>query len=242
MERAAQFRILVIEDDPRMVELLRTGLWERGHTIVTATTAAEGEQLAHEEEFDAIVLDIGLPDRSGYTIAQSLYDHPRRPAIIMLTALNQEDNVVYGLDAGADDYLCKPFSFPELVARIASATRSNRFATQDELTFGPFRLDVSRHMFFANDAEIHLTRSEYMLLHALALRRGEVVRRRQLMQAVWGANPVSHGALDTLVNTLREKLADHQPGLISTVRGVGYSLLEDAGEGYEAPVPRRRSA
>src|SRR5580704_1253474 len=101
MEPLTNLRILVIEDDPRMVELLRTGLWERGHSIVTATTAEEGQQLADENSFDAIVLDIGLPDRSGYTVAQHLMKRPNRPAVVMLTALSQEDCVVCGLDAGA---------------------------------------------------------------------------------------------------------------------------------------------
>ena len=101
MEPLTNLRILVIEDDPRMVELLRTGLWERGHSIVTATTAEEGQQLVDENRFDAIVLDLGLPDRSGTTIAEHLSQRTDRPAIVMLTALSQEDHVVHGLDAGA---------------------------------------------------------------------------------------------------------------------------------------------
>jgi DNA-binding response OmpR family regulator len=222
------YRILVIEDDPRMVDLLRTGLWEQGHTIATATTAADGEQLVDQSDFDAIVLDIGLPDRSGYTIAERLRERPKRPAIVMLTALNQEDNVVYGLDAGADDYLTKPFSFRELLARIASSVRRNRFAGQDELCFGPFKLDVRKRLLFCHGRDVCLTRSEYQLLFSLALHRGEVVERRQLMQSVWGTIAVSAGALDTLVNTLRDKLAAELPGLITTIRGVGYLLVEEA--------------
>ena len=221
-------RILVIEDDLRMVELLRTGLWEHGHTIVTATTAEQGQQLVDAENFDAIVLDIGLPGRSGYTIAQHLRSRPNRPAIVMLTALNQEDQVVCGLDAGADDYLTKPFSFPELLARIGSAARRARIAATDDFCFGPFRLDTRLLRLLCNRVEVHITRSEYLLLRALAIDRGEVISRRQLMQAVWGTTIISHGALDTLVNTLREKLNVKQHGLISTARGIGYSMVEDA--------------
>jgi DNA-binding response OmpR family regulator len=234
MEAFANLRILVIEDDPRMVELLRTGLWERGHSIVTATTAEEGRELADQNTFDAIVLDVGLPDRSGYTVAQHLSQRCNRPAIVMLTALNQEDQVVCGLDAGADDYLTKPFSFPELVARITSAARRSRIAANGDFYFGPFRLDICKRRLFRDRTEIHISRSEYLLLHTLALNHGEVVSRRKLGQAVWGASVMSHGALDTLVNTLREKLNAEQSGLISTVRGVGYSLAEFA-------VPRRAS-
>ncbi|MGP8259270.1 MAG: response regulator transcription factor [Acidobacteriaceae bacterium] len=228
MKTPINLRILVIEDDPRMVELLRTGLWERGHCIVTATTAEQGQQLVDAENFDAIVLDIGLPGRSGYTIAQHLRTRPNRPAIVMLTALNQEDQVVCGLDAGADDYITKPFSFPELIARIDSATRRARVASTDDFCFGPFRLDTRSRRLLCNRVEVHITRGEYLLLRALALDRGEVVSRRQLMKAVWGTTVISHGALDTLVNTLREKLHAKQPGLISTARGVGYLLVEDA--------------
>jgi len=211
-----------------MVELLRTGLWEHGHTIVTATTAEQGQQLVDAENFDAIVLDIGLPGRSGYTIAQHLRSRPNRPAIVMLTALNQEDQVVCGLDAGADDYLTKPFSFPELLARIGSAARRARIAATDDFCFGPFRLDTRLRRLLCNRVEVHITRSEYLLLRALAIDRGEVISRRQLMQAVWGTTIISHGALDTLVNTLREKLNVKQHGLISTARGIGYSMVEDA--------------
>ena len=226
MDPALNLRILVIEDDPRMVELLRTGLWERGHSIVTATTAEEGRQLADENSFDAIVLDIGLPDRSGATIARHLIQRGDRPAIVMLTALNQEDQVVEGLDAGADDYLTKPFSFPELAARIASAVRRTRIAASGDSTFGPFRFDIAKRRLFRHHEEIHITPNEYLLLRTLVLNHGEVVSRRQLLQSVWEDAAASHGALDTLVNSLREKLNEGQPGLIVTERGVGYSLAE----------------
>jgi DNA-binding response OmpR family regulator len=224
MNTFANLRILVIEDDPRMVELLRAGLREKGHSIVTATSAEEGEQLIDAHNFDAIVLDVGLPGRSGYSIAQHLSQREMRPAIVMLTAFSHEDNVVCGLDSGADAYLTKPFCFPELIARISSAVRRTRFAAADHFRFGTFTLDTQRRRLYSNRTEIHITHSEYRLLHALALNYGETVPRRQLMQAVWGADAMSHGALDTLVNSLRTKLSQEQPGLISTIRGSGYSL------------------
>jgi two-component system copper resistance phosphate regulon response regulator CusR len=236
MESPANLCILVIEDDLRMLELLRTGLWERGHSIVTAMTAQEGQQLADENNFDAIVLDIGLPDRSGYTVAQHLMKRANRPAIVMLTALNQEDSVVSGLNAGADDYLTKPFSFPELAARIASAARRSRIAASDQFCFGLFRLNIESSRLFCDGMEVRLTRNEYLLLRALALNYGEVVPRRKLAQAVWGGTAVSHGALDTLINTLRDKLHGEQPGLISTIRGIGYSLVESAAPRSSTPA------
>jgi DNA-binding response OmpR family regulator len=242
MTAVAHYRILVIEDDPRMVELLRTGLCETGHSVVTATTAADGECLLDEDQFDAIVLDVGLPDGSGYAIAERLRERPKRPAIVMLTALNQEDNVVCGLDAGADDYLTKPFSFPELVARIASAARRSRVVANDVFQFGPFKLDVKQRLLTSHSVQIRITRSEYLLLRALALQMGEVIARRQLMQAVWGTTVISHGALDTLVNTLREKLAEWGPPLITTIRGVGYSLAEHAAIQDSVKEANRRAA
>jgi DNA-binding response OmpR family regulator len=242
MKAPANLRILVIEDDPRMVELLRSGLGERGHSVVTAASAEAGRQLVDEIAFDAIVLDIGLPGSSGYTVVHHLHGRPNRPAIVMLTALDQEDQVVCGLDAGADDYLTKPFSFPELVARITAAARRSRIAAKNDLSFGPFRLDVGKRSLSRDRSEIHMTRSEYLLLRALVLNRGEVVSRRQLMQAVWGTTIVSHGSLDTLVNTLREKLKGEQAGLISTVRGTGYSLAEDPDLESCDAIARRRPA
>jgi len=228
MKTPTHLRILVIEDDPRMVDLLRTGLSERDHSVMTATSAEQGQQLVDAEQFDAIVLDIGLPGRSGYTIAHHLRERHNRPAIIMLTALNQEDHVVGGLDAGADDYLTKPFSFAELIARITSAVRRTRIAATNDFYFGPFRLDLGKRRLLCDHAEVHITRNEYLLLRSLALHRGEPVPRRQLLQAVWGTTSISHGALDTLVNTLREKLHTGKPNMISTVRGVGYALTEHA--------------
>lgn len=221
-------RILAIEDDLRMLDLLRRGLGEAGFTVAIAADGDSGLELALAREFDAIVLDIGLPGRSGYAITECLRHRADRPAIVMLTALNQEDNIVHGLDVGADDYLTKPFSFRELVARIISAVRRTRIAAADNFSFGPYQFDIPGRRLFCHRTEIHLSRSEYFLLRALALRRGEVVPRRQLVQAVWGAEVMSHGALDTLVNSLRMKLNTEQRDLISTSRGSGYSLLDES--------------
>jgi DNA-binding response OmpR family regulator len=222
-----RMRILVIEDDPQMLELLRKGLDECGHTVTTAVDGETGLEIVNTQEFDAVVLDVGLPGRCGFSVVESLRHRPSRPAILMLTALNKEDNIVYGLDAGADDYLTKPFSFPELVARIATAVRRTRVATTDQFTFGPFHLNISKRRLFCDRSEVNISRSEYLLLRALAMRRGEMVPRRQLLQAVWGTTVISHGALDTLVNSLREKLNAVHPGLIATVRDGGYALVED---------------
>jgi DNA-binding response OmpR family regulator len=221
-------RVLVVEDDLRMLELLRKGLSESGFEVTTASDGDTGLALAFAHRFDVLVLDVGLPGCSGYSVTAHLRQHSKPPAIVMLTALNQEDQIVCGLDAGADDYITKPFSFPELVARIHSAARRTRIASADNFSFGPFRLDAANRRLFCDHIEVHITRSEYLLLRALALNRGDVVSRRKLMQAVWGSTIATSGALDTLVNTLREKLSAGHPDLITTVRRSGYTLVADA--------------
>jgi DNA-binding response OmpR family regulator len=229
-------RILVVEDDLRMLELLRRGLSESGFEVTVACDGDAGLALALAHRFDAVVLDIGLPGRSGYAIAAHLRQHSRPPAIVMLTALNEEDQIVCGLDAGADDYLTKPFSFPELIARIHAAVRRAQIAAADRFSFGPFRFDAASRRLFRDSNLVHLTRGEYLLLRALVLHRGEIVSRRQLMQAVWGSTITSSGALDTLVNTLREKLDTGDTRLITTVRGSGYALAADT-EPARIPEP-----
>jgi two-component system OmpR family response regulator len=142
----------------------------------------------------------------------------------MLTAQSDLNQVISGLESGADDYLTKPFSFPELVARIGSASRRSRLTRAGEIAFGGFVLDLQHRKLLRNAAEVRLTRSEYLLLRELALHREDMVSRRQLMQAVWGTTQVAQGSLDTLMGVLREKLDATRNGLIHTERGVGYLL------------------
>lgn len=228
-------RILVVEDDLRMLELLRQGLTESGFTVTIAADGDAGLTLALENRYDAIVLDIGLPGRSGYSITAHLRRHTKPPAIIMLTALNKEDEIVCGLDSGADDYLVKPFSFKELIARIHAAVRRTQVVVKDQFSFGPFSLNSTSRRLYRDHAEVHITRSEYLLLRTLAIHRGEVVSRRQLMQAVWGSTISAPGSLDTLVNAVRDKLSASKMELIVTIRGVGYRLdSEQEGSGYSA--------
>jgi two-component system OmpR family response regulator len=235
-DAAPSLRILVIEDDLRMVDVLRRGLWDRGHSVTTATTAGEGQQLASEHAFDAVVLDVGLPDGSGFIVAEQLRKSAHRPAVVMLTAFGEEDHIVAGLESGADDYLTKPFSFSELNARITAAHRRATLFHEGVVHFGGFTLNLREHRLLLGPAELRLPRQEHLLLHTLALHQGEAVPRRKLMQAVWASTSTSHGALDTLVATLRDRLThalaaergEAAPELIVTLRGVGYMLLRDA--------------
>ena len=228
MKTPTNLRILVIEDDLRMVELLRTGLWEHGHTIVTATTAEQGQQLADAENFDAIVLDIGLPGRSGYTIAQHLRTRPNRPAIVMLTALNQEDNIVCGLDAGADDYLTKPFSFEELLARMRallrrSAARDGHMHRYEDMTLNPYSRILS-----VGAKEVELTEKEFLMMELLIKNSERPLTRREMAEYVWQNTTDSTNIVDVYINFLRKKIESlTSRKYIQTVRGIGYVLKEE---------------
>lgn len=213
--------ILVIEDDARLLDLLCKGLRELGHTVMPASDGQAGQELALKLDFDVIVLDIGLPCRDGYEVTQTLRALKRATPIIMLTARDAEDDVIRGFDTGADDYLLKPFSFPELVARLQGLTRLSRRGRSLPLVLDPVRLIVLRE-----GSHIQLTRTEFLLLQLLVEKPGSTVPRHELVQGIWGSSHVSQSnTLDVLVNALRSKL-DHpfKTKMILTVRGLGYHL------------------
>jgi DNA-binding response OmpR family regulator len=219
-------RILIIEDELRMLELLRKGLYESGYTVMTAADGDTGLEAALAHDFDAIVLDIGLPRRDGYSVAQALRERKRATPLLMLTARDAEDDIIRGLDLGADDYMTKPFSFPELVARLQSITRPRREETGGKIEAGDLVVDSVRHSVNRGNASIDLTRTEFALLGRLVRSAGHCVPREALVESIWGADhDVGHGALDVLVNALRRKIdAPFAHKLICTVRGEGYVL------------------
>lgn len=218
-------RILVVEDDPRMLELLCKGLREIGHTAMPAPDGQVGLDLAMNHEFDAILLDLGLPLRDGLDVLRALRGHNRSTPILILTARDAEEDVLRGFESGADHYIVKPFSFRELIARLNGLARSlphNR--TNSQLVLNPIRLTVLR-----DGNVIHLTRSEYLLLAALHDDTGHTVSRQSLTKAIWGNKPIDPNTLDVLVNSLRGKFdASHAYKRIVTTRGVGYSLQPEA--------------
>src|SRR5580698_5147591 len=229
MEAAGTFRILIVEDDQRMLDVLRRGLWEHGHTVMTASDGMEGLTLAQTYEYDVVLLDIGLPLRNGYEVAASLRAQQNHAVILMLTAYDLEDDIIRGLDLGADDYMTKPFSFPELLARIAAITRRRPSTPSNLLQTGNLVLDKLKHTISLAGAPLSLTRTEFLLLERLMEESGSVVARRQLIEKVWGPDAeVSPGALDTFINSLRGKLGHaEQRSLIGTVRGTGYLLSNE---------------
>jgi DNA-binding response OmpR family regulator len=230
----AQMRILIVEDEHRMAELLRKGLYEHGYTVMTACDGETGLQMATAHELDSIVLDIGLPKMNGYQLIQALRAGGCRTPVLMLTARDTEDEIIRGLDLGADDYLTKPFSFPELVARLQSITRNHREMGDGRIKAGDLVLDPARRLVTRADESVELTRLEYQLLLCLVRAAGQCVPRQALMECVWGADStVGPTALDVLVNALRAKLdAPFRKKLIGTVRGSGYFFkrVADAGK------------
>jgi DNA-binding response OmpR family regulator len=218
--------ILVIEDDPRMLELLRKGLWEHGHLVVTASDGREGLQLGNDHEFDIIILDIGLPDLDGYQVAARMRANRRRAPMLMLTARDLEDDIIRGLDLGADGYMTKPFSFRELLARIDSLARRSSATQTTELRFADLMIDTIQRRVFHSGRCVSLTRSEFLLLEQLMQHAGRPLPRKILEDTIWGSDtPVNRGVLDTLINSLRGKLdAPLRQSLIKTIRGLGYCL------------------
>ncbi len=209
-----------------MLELLRRGLQEHDFAVMTAMDGETGLEIATTCEFDAIVLDIGLPRRDGYDVIRTLRERSCTTRVLMLTARDSEDDIIRGLDLGADDYLTKPFSFPEFVARLQSITRRQTQDTNCKIEAGDLAVDLVKRSVTRGNNNIDLSRSEFNLLLSLVRSAGQCVPRQSLMEGVWGANPgVGSGALDVLVNSLRGKIdASYQPKLIHTVRGSGYLL------------------
>ena len=223
-------KLLVVEDETRMVELLRKGLAEEGHTVVCAQDGSEGLDLARNYEFDVILLDIMLPKMDGYDLAAQIRKEKIAAPILMLTAKDSIPDLVRGLDVGADDYLTKPFAFEELLARLRAVKRRAPVPQATKLQVGNLVLDPATREVSRAGAGILLTRTEYNLLERLMYRPGKVVPRRSLIEAVWGFDrEIEENTLDAFVRLLRTKVdIENQPKLIHTVRGVGYMIRSEA--------------
>ena len=222
-------KLLIVEDESRMADLLRKGLTEEGHTVTCAGDGAEGLALAKAYEFDIIVLDVMLPKLNGYELAKRLRLEKVRAPILMLTARDTVPDIVRGLDTGADDYMTKPFSFDELVARLRAVKRRSIAAQDPSLRIADLVIDPASREVVRGTARIFLTRTEYNLLERLMYRAGKVVTRRSLIEAVWGfERDIEENTLDAFMRLLRNKVdLPGKPKLIHTVRGVGYTIRPD---------------
>lgn len=219
-------RILIAEDDREMAQLLRQGLTEENHTVVLATDGGDALDIARRYEFDAIVLDIMLPVVDGLTVARRLRAAKCEAPILMLTARDSVPDITRGLDAGADDYLTKPFAFAVLLARLRAITRRASPPMPPQLQVGDLVLDPAAQRVTRAGRFVPLTATEFRLLEYMMRRAGRVLTRNAILEAVWGNDdPVNDNTLDAFISLLRGKVDNGFPQrLLHTVRGVGYIL------------------
>ncbi len=219
-------RILVVEDDRKVARFLKRALEEEGYAVDAATDGVEGAMMARIQDYDLLVLDVMLPGRSGLEITRDLRKEEKSAPILLLTARDSKEDIVSGLDAGADDYLTKPFSLDEALARIRALLRRGGAQRSDRLTYDDLVLDRVRHEAERGGRDLNLTPREFSLLEFFLLRPEQVVRRTELLEKVWDLSfdPMSN-VVDVHVANLRRKLRGHAlDPLIHTVRGVGYIL------------------
>lgn len=235
MVAAAALQVLVVEDEAPIRRLLATTLQAEGYAVVEASTAVEGETLAANRRIDLFLIDLGLPDADGGELIRALRRWTLRP-ILVLSARSQEQQKVEALDAGADDYLTKPFGVAELHARLRVALRHASRSTLDgssRLRLGDVLIDLAAKTVQRGAAPIHLTAMQWRLLEVLALHAGRVVTSRQLLREVWGPGHTEQGHyLRIYVRQLRQKLEPRptQPVYLLTDTGIGYRLLADLPE------------
>jgi two-component system, OmpR family, response regulator len=222
-------RVLVVEDDVKMAGLLRRGLTEEGLSADVARTGDDALWMAAATEYDAIVLDVMLPGVDGFTVCRRLREAGTWTPVLMLTARDAVDDRVSGLDAGADDYLTKPFSFAELLARLRALVRRAPVERPALLEVGDLRLDPATRRAWRGDTEVGLSAKEFALLETFMRRPGQVLSRYQLLEHCWDyAYENRSNVIDVYVRYLREKI-DRPFGRrsLETVRGAGYRLRRE---------------
>ncbi len=229
-------RLLVVEDDQTLANVLVRGLVEEGHAVDHESTVAGALEAHRLHAYDLVVLDLGLPDGDGLDICRAVRQAGTGTPILMLTARDGLSDKVQGLDAGADDYLTKPFAYPELAARVRALLRRPRDVTSPVLAWQDIKLDPAAHTVWRGAIMIPLTPREFSLLEFLLRNPGTVCRRQDLLEHVWDAHYDGlSNVVDVHIANLRRKLAlpDH-PDAIETVRGVGYRLADGAGGSVES--------
>jgi len=221
-------RILVIEDERKVASFIKRGLEEERYIVETAPDGEAGLELALNNQFDAIVLDVNLPKKDGFQVLQDLRSAGNTTPVLMLTARVNTEDRVQGLDLGADDYLAKPFHFEELAARLRSILRRSSPEKSTKIQVGDLVLDTVTHFAFRDGREIELTTKEYALLEYLMRHKNRILSRSMIIQHVWKHNfdPESN-IIDVYIKRLRNKIEkEGTPRIIQSIRGVGYRVRE----------------
>lgn len=215
-------RVLVIEDDALLGDAIQAGLKQAGYTVDWMKDGVSADQALGTEPYAAAVLDLGLPRMSGLEVLQRLRRRNIPLPVLILTAMDTVEDRIKGLDAGADDYLVKPFDMGELTARLRALIRRSSGHAAAALSFGGITLDAAAHQVSFHDKSVDLTAREFAVLHALMLNTGRVLSRTQLEEQLyaWGEE-IESNAVEVHIHHLRRKLF---PGLIETIRGVGYLI------------------
>jgi DNA-binding response OmpR family regulator len=216
--------VLIVDDEPHIVEFLRMGFGYEGFDVSVAMDGPEAARAALAHQPDVIILDVMLPGMSGFEVAKRLRPSTNA-AILMLTARDEVDDRVTGLDTGADDYVTKPFAFKELMARVRAVLRRRGTNLDRALSFQDVTLDRETRIVTRGDAEIELTPREFELLELFLMHPRQVLTRDAILARIWGYDyEGDDNVIEVFVRHLREKLGDTPPRLIQTVRGVGYVL------------------
>jgi two-component system OmpR family response regulator len=225
-------RALVVEDEPKMATLLRRGLVEEGYAADIARTGTDALRRAQATSYDVILLDVMLPDLDGFEVCRQLRQGNVWSPVLMLTARDGIEDRVAGLDSGADDYLSKPFSFAELLARLRALTRRGRSERPAVLGVGPLRLDPATRQAWRGDVQIELSAKEFALLETFMRHPGQVLSRPELLEHTWDDSYDNRSnVVDVYVGYLRAKIDRPFGGhSIETVRGAGYRLRQNGGE------------
>ena len=223
--------VLIVEDDPRLGRLLQRLLIEERHVVDLAAGGEEGLELVESGGgFDAVILDVGLPDLTGFDVARRLRAKGHRVPILMLTARDAVADRITGLDAGADDYVVKPFAYEEVSARLRALARRAAGPTRDDglvLSSGPIALDETRRRVTVDGRPIELTLREFSLLECLLRHPGHALSRDQLLDMAWPFGvAVTPNTVDAFITFLRRKLGPRGAARIETVRGIGYRMVD----------------
>lgn len=218
-------RILLIEDEMGIANLIREGLEEAGYTVHLAHDGNTGLEMALEETYHLILLDLMLPGRDGWSVCEELRSRRMRIPIMMLTARETTQDRVRGLDTGADDYLPKPFDFQELLARVRALLRRDKVNRTRVIRVADLEIDTAQHRVHRAGVEIPLSHREYDLLEALAGNEGKVLTREAIQERIWMNEEAGFNTVNVYIGMLRKKIdANHVVKLIHTVHGVGYTL------------------